>query len=75
LAPKHLQSTPRPVSKENLTPAQLSLLHKVVADSKNVAVLSSIYSGGDSPEGCDYYNFRIFRRDGWLMELELNYTD
>jgi hypothetical protein len=61
--------------KENLTASQRARLKQVVTDRQNVAVFSSIYSGGDNPEGCSYYNFRIYRRDGTLLELVFNYTD
>jgi hypothetical protein len=60
---------------ENLTPAQRKLLEKVVGDPKNLGVFASVYSGGDNPEGCDYYRFSVYRRDGWLFELAFNFTD
>jgi hypothetical protein len=61
--------------KENLTAAQRTRLKQVVSDAANVGVFASVYSGGDNPEGCSYYNFHVYRRDGTLLELTFNFTD
>jgi len=61
--------------KQYLTAGQRRQLNEFVGDPKNVGVFASVYSGGDNPEGCTYYNFHIYRADGTLMELTFNYTD
>jgi hypothetical protein len=60
---------------EHLTPAQRTRLDRLVSDPTNLGVFASIYSGGDNPEGCSYYTFRVYRADGLFVEMTFNYTD
>lgn len=60
---------------ENLSDAQRSKLLEIVSDPENLGVFSSVFADGDNSEGCAYYNFHVYRRDGTLLEFTFNYTD
>jgi hypothetical protein len=59
----------------NLTPAERKKLDEIVADPTNLGVFANIHTGGDNPEACTYYEFKVFRKDGVLLELVFNFTD
>ena len=61
--------------KEHLSAQDRALLYRTVAQKDNEAVLASIYSGGDNPEGCSFWDFLIFTADGKKIQIEFNETD
>lgn len=58
-----------PESHKNLT-------REMLLDSENLAVYSSIMDiNEENSEGCFYFNFFIYRKDGTVVRLAFNYTD
>jgi hypothetical protein len=52
-------------------------LKRLLTSEENKIVVSSGYNaaGGDQPEGCSWYRYRIYKKDGTLVELNLDRTD
>ncbi len=62
---------------ENLSRSQITRLKAMVADPTNLGVFASIYDGhgeGNS-EGCAFYTFHVYRKDGKRVTLTFNHTD
>lgn len=60
---------------DNLTSAQRDKLAALISDPENLGVFASTFADGDNSEGCAYYSFHVYRRDGVLLEFTFNYTD
>jgi hypothetical protein len=60
---------------ENLSAEERKKLDALVSDPTNLGVFANVFAGGDNPEGCSYYEFKVFRKDGTRLDLVFNYTD
>lgn len=68
------------IDDQDYTPRQLDNLvsstKSLVDDSTTMGVFASLYTEkNDNPEACAYYDFYIYRKDGFRIHVTFNFTD